>query len=179
MFSLVSLLEMHLGFWVRAEYPDDSWQTKLSRPRLAAAERLQRSRRARRQHPFLIDCLQFCDKRDLVLEKEGLRNRLSLGTKARASQHLKKAEELRNLLAHSQDELVDGSTWEELIDVTFNASEISSMRQIKKSKEKPQNTQQVSVAMGSGPRLIQRLENRARTDTSFMRRLRISSINRF
>jgi hypothetical protein len=42
LFSLVSLLEMHLGFWVRAEYPDDSWQQELDGERLAAAKKIQK-----------------------------------------------------------------------------------------------------------------------------------------
>ena len=61
LFSLISLLEMHLAFWVQAKYPDDSWQKKLSSKRLAAAKKVQQERRKSRQNPFLVACLQFCD----------------------------------------------------------------------------------------------------------------------
>ena len=117
LFTLISLLEMHLSFWVRAEYPDDSWQKKLTSNRLAAAHKIQKLRGKRNQNPFLVECLQFCDKGDLVAAREGLRTRLSMGTRDCAASHLKQAEDLRNVQAHSQHELVDGSSWGELIDV--------------------------------------------------------------
>ena len=115
LFGLISLLEMHLGFWVRAAYAKDSWQRKLTAKRLAAARGLQADRRKRNQDVSLVECLQFCDKRDLVLAREELRASLCLGTKAHALGRLKGAEDLRNLLAHSQQHLVKGSSWEELI----------------------------------------------------------------
>ena len=117
LFGLISLLEMHLSFWVQAEYENDSWHTELSKARLEAATKIQEDRRKRNQNPFLVQCLQFCDRRDLVIAKDHLRNRFKLGTKAEASTFLKKAEDLRNVLAHSQHDLVDGSCWEEVIDV--------------------------------------------------------------
>jgi len=117
MFSLISLLEMHLGFWVRVEYPDDSWHAQLPKKRLAAAAKVLEQRRRRKQNPFLAECLQFCDKRDLVIAKEELRTRLALGTKAGASRFLKRAEDLRNVLAHSQRDLADGTSWEQVINL--------------------------------------------------------------
>jgi len=115
LFGLMSLLEMHLGFWIRAVYGEDSWQKKLTDKRLDAATRLQADRRKRNQNVSLVECLQFCDRRDLVTARQDLRDRLCLGTKAQALVLLKRAEDLRNLLAHSQQDLVKGSSWEEVI----------------------------------------------------------------
>lgn len=115
LFGLISLLEMHLGFWVRAAYAADSWQAKLAAKRLAEAKKLQADRRKRNQDMSLVECLQFCDKRDLVLARKNLRERLSLGSKTKALDLLKRAEDLRNLLAHSQQDLVKGSSWEDVI----------------------------------------------------------------
>jgi hypothetical protein len=117
LFGLVSLLEMHLSFWVQAEYPDESWQSELSAGRFEAAKRIRDERRKRNQDPFLYQCLQFCDKRDLLVAKQTLREQLGLGTSAAALAFFKKAEDLRNVLAHSQQDLVDGSSWEDLIDI--------------------------------------------------------------
>jgi hypothetical protein len=115
LFGLMSLLEMHLGFWIRAVYGEDSWQKKLTDKRLDAATRLQADRRKRNQNVSLVECLQFCDRRDLVTARQDLRDRLCLGSKAYALVLLKRAEDLRNLLAHSQQDLVKGSSWEEVI----------------------------------------------------------------
>lgn len=124
MFTLISLLEMHLGFWVRVEYPDDTWINRLRPNRLEAAIAVRDERRAKNQDPFLIDCLQFCDKRDLVLLSKRLRTQLKLGGKSKADSLLKCVEKLRNNLAHSQHDLVDGTTWEDIIGVIEQTEEI-------------------------------------------------------
>jgi hypothetical protein len=116
LFGLVSLLEMHLAFWVRAEYPGDSWQGHLADGRLKAANKIQESRCSQNPECELRECLQLCDKRDLVLKRTQLCE--SLGLAPNAETQLKNAEKLRNLLAHGQENLVEGTSWEALIDLT-------------------------------------------------------------
>ncbi len=115
LFILVSLLEMHLAFWVRAEYPDDTWQGYVSSARLDAAKEVRKNREAVGQASDLSDCLQMGDKRDLVLRRGALCSDLGLVPKSQARSHLNEAERLRNLLAHGQQNLVEGSSWEDLI----------------------------------------------------------------
>ena len=117
LFGLISLLEMHLAHWIRAEFEGDSWKDHLSKRRLDAAVKLQEERRKRNQDIDLIECLQFCDKRDLVLKRKELRQALGLGGKNAAHRFLKRAEDLRDLLAHSQQDLVQGTAWEDLIEL--------------------------------------------------------------
>lgn len=117
LFGLISLLEMHLGFWARDAYPNEGWRKKLAPGRLKKAEKLQRDRTSRKQDTTLFECLQFCDKRDLVLARNQLRERLRLGSVEEARTMLGRAENLRNLLAHSQRDLTHGSSWEETIDL--------------------------------------------------------------
>lgn len=117
LFGLVSLLEMHLRYWVKATYEGESWQQALKPSRLEAAQKLQEARRKRNTEISLLACLQFSDLRDLVLEVEELRTKLGLGSKTKAKEWLEDAEELRNRLAHSQDDLVEGKSWEHLIDL--------------------------------------------------------------
>ena len=117
LFGLVSLLEMHLGFWVRRTYDGDSWKERLGKKRLDAANALQAERQARNEEITLFDCLQFCDKRDLFLAGRDLRAKLDLGGKKHVDSLLKKAEDLRNRLAHSQQDLVQGTSWQSLIEV--------------------------------------------------------------
>jgi hypothetical protein len=117
LFGLISLLEMHLRFWVLESYGPDGWQQELKDERLLAANALQDERRGRNEHIALIDCLQFCDKRDLVVAKTDLRARLGLGSKSNSVSLLRKSEDLRNRLAHSQQDLVQGTSWPALIEL--------------------------------------------------------------
>ena len=117
LFGLISLLEMHLGFWLKDAYPNDAWKKKIVPRRLKKAEKLQRDRRSRNQHMSIFECLQFCDKRDLVLARKELRDRLHLGSTSQARSLLERTENLRNLLAHSQEDLTRGSSWVEVIEL--------------------------------------------------------------
>lgn len=116
LFGLISLLEMHLAAWVKVTYQDESWRAAISSKRLGEAEKVKAERAIRDEDPLLIDCLQFCDRRDLVLKNRALREKLGLTPKTSANL-LKQAESLRNLLAHSGYDLSEGSSWEERIDL--------------------------------------------------------------
>ena len=120
LFGLISLLEVHLRFWVLAGYGADGWQKELKEDRLLAANTLQAERMKRNEEIGLLDCLQFCDKRDLVIAKADVRAKLGLGGKEDSGRLLRKAEDLRNILVHSQHDLVQGSSWPELIQVAEN-----------------------------------------------------------
>ena len=114
-FGLISLLEIHLSYWTARIFPDDSWKEHMSGERLTLAERTQAMRHERGQNLALIDCLQFSDKRHLVVRDDQLRENLGLGSKTKAKQWLSEAEDLRNTLAHSQYDLVAGSSWADAI----------------------------------------------------------------
>jgi hypothetical protein len=127
LFGLVSLLEMHLSFWIRNEYGEDSWQGHLSKKRLEKAMRTQQLRRRRNQNPYLAQCIQFCDKRDLVIRLSSVRKTLSLGSEKQAATFLQRVENLRNGLAHGQYDLAEGLTWEETIGLVEKMDEVIRM----------------------------------------------------
>ncbi len=114
LFSLISLLEMHLAFWIQIEYQNDAWKDNLSKNRLKKAEDLQSKKRSRNQGTRFEDCLQFCDKRDLVLGCQKLLKYLGLENTDECYELLIQAEDLRNLLAHSQQDVIEGTSWENL-----------------------------------------------------------------
>ncbi|MBW4558927.1 MAG: hypothetical protein KME59_24010 [Trichormus sp. ATA11-4-KO1] len=114
LFGLVTLLEMNLLRLVRLYYPQDSWQKILKPERLEVAQRLWRESQERNEATDLLDYLQFCDKRELVLNQPQLLQQLQLKSKRFGERFLKSAEQLRNRLAHAQN-LVSGSSWNELI----------------------------------------------------------------
>ncbi len=116
-FGLMSLLEMHLGFWIWKSYGDEAWKNKLKKSRIKAANTLQENRRGRNEQITLLDCLQFCDKRELVLGKKALRTKLGLENESQAKSMLGAAEDLRDRLVHSQHDLVQGASWPVLIEL--------------------------------------------------------------
>jgi hypothetical protein len=106
-----------LSFWVAQEYQDDAWKGTLTPGRIEAATKVQVERQRRGQELPLLDCLQFSDKRDLIIAHDELLTRLRMGSKTKARKRLSEAENLRNTLAHSQYDLVEGSSWTNLIDL--------------------------------------------------------------
>lgn len=116
-FGLISLLEIHLGYWVSAEYPLDSWKESISEGRLAATVAKQEERRRRGQVLSLSQCLDFGDKSSLVSKSHDLRKLLNIGSRNRSDEFFGYVEGLRNSLAHSQYDLVGSGTWPDLIDL--------------------------------------------------------------
>ncbi len=94
LFSLISLLEMHMSFWIRSQYDKEDWKKKLSENRLQAAEDLYEKRRQKNQEIDLLDCTQFADKRDLLLRSEELREMLNIESRNRGEPFFRRAENL-------------------------------------------------------------------------------------
>ena len=115
LFGLVSLFDMFLLTLVRKHCPKETLPETLKPNRLTEAQKLYEARKARNEEIDLADCLQICDKRDLILKFVG-HGELGFESKGKAERLFKEAENLRNRLAHSQD-LVLGTSWAEVIDL--------------------------------------------------------------
>ena len=115
LFGFVTLLEMHLLRLVRIYYPEDSWRGLLKYTRLDRARELLSARKARNEAVDLADCLQLCDKIEIVLRTPKIREHIEGELKKNGRLLLKSVEKLRDRLAHAQD-LVVASTWPEVID---------------------------------------------------------------
>ncbi|PLS09610.1 hypothetical protein [Neobacillus cucumis] len=113
LFGLISILEMHLYRIINDYFPEETWKKHLNPKRIQFAEDLYSLRKAKNEAIQLSDCLQICDKRDIVLHEEPLRDLLGIDTKTKGKQFFKKLEELRNNLAHSQNINTEDS-WNEL-----------------------------------------------------------------
>ena len=110
LFGLITLTEMQMVRIIRAYYPNDCWQGRITKGRLDKAKGILADRRRRNEGVDLADCLQFCDKRNLIVRNDALRNRLGLGGLEEAELFLKELEDLRNELAHAQDILARAAT---------------------------------------------------------------------
>jgi hypothetical protein len=99
---------MHLRFWIRKAYPDTSWQEFLKAKRVEKANDLQSRRRKRNQQIDVLDCLQLCDKQELFKKNQELVKMLEVvGGKKELDRFFTAVEDLRNRLAHSQQDLVE------------------------------------------------------------------------
>jgi len=113
-FGLITLFEMHLTDLLGRFYPNDSWKESLSSDRLANANRLMDTRKSRNEQLSLIDCLQLCDKRDLLAKNSDWYQALQFTSKKDVARRVEPIERLRDRLAHAQD-LCSGSSWPEVI----------------------------------------------------------------
>jgi hypothetical protein len=120
LFGIVSLLEMYLLSMVRICYPGESFRERLKPNRLAKAEGVLAARTDRDEDIDLADCLKLVDKYELLVQVPGLLEFFRLGEVRAALKDFKKMELLRDNLAHGQD-LVTGTTWEELLGVAAKA----------------------------------------------------------
>jgi hypothetical protein len=107
---------MHLRFWIRTVFADGSWKKHIKEKRFESANKLQAERQKLNQQIDLLDCLQVCDLSDLFLGNEKVWKRLGIESKGKGEGLLRQSEKLRDRLAHSQQDLVEGTTWHELID---------------------------------------------------------------
>lgn len=122
LFGLVTLLEMQMLRLVKEHYPNDSWKSSIRPGRLRYAREVQAERIKRNEAIDLVDCLQFGDKRDLLLRSPIACEHLGITSKTRTRDTLREAEKLRDKLAHGQD-LVSGATW---LDIISTMNEIES-----------------------------------------------------
>lgn len=114
LFGLVSLIEMHLVFWIRREF-GNAWKEHLKAPRIEAATKLFDLRREKHQELDLCECLQICDKADLIISHDKLRELFGIEAKNAGRKVLGRIQTLRDLLAHGQASLTEGGTWEDVI----------------------------------------------------------------
>ncbi|WP_082797388.1 hypothetical protein [Neobacillus drentensis] len=113
LFGLISLLEMHLYRIINDYFPEDTWKEYLGSNRIKFAEELFSLRKSRNEGIQLSDCLQICDKRDIILNEDPLRELLGIESKSKGKSFFKKLESLRNNLAHAQN-LNTNYSWDEM-----------------------------------------------------------------
>lgn len=115
MFGLITLLEMNFLRIIRFYCRNGSWQKILTHSRLQKAQKLFGQRKERNEGIDLVDCLELCDERRIVLSIEEVVDAIHMEPKT-INKFLESVEELRDRLAHSQD-LVQGLSWPKVINL--------------------------------------------------------------
>ena len=103
LFGLITIIETRIVQMIQKKYPDDAWQSVLSKERLLKARQMQEERQRRNQHCSLIDCLQLSDKARIAIEHPQILGLFGFDSKRSGKQAIKNLESLRNNLAHAQD----------------------------------------------------------------------------
>lgn len=122
LFGAITLYEMGLVQFIERCFPGNTWEALLAPARLTKAWELQKERERRNLHSNLIDCLQFSDKMQILLEDQAALEALGIKSKRTAKLLTKELESLRNHLAHSQD--IATHDWVQIIRITQRLSEL-------------------------------------------------------
>jgi len=122
LFGVISLLEMNFLRLIRLKYCGDSWRSLLKEKRIEDAQKILEDRKRKNEAIDLADCLQFCDKGDIILKTQELTAALGFSSNNSAEKLLGNLESLRNELAHSQDIITEN--WPEVVELAEAAEEL-------------------------------------------------------
>jgi len=110
LFGMISLFEMHLNSWINHFYPGNIWEQKISDNRIKRAQDLYKERKGNNQDRSLLECLQFCDKRDILKKSDDFIKEFDISEECFDS-FVTRVEKIRNELAHSQNSIISNIEW--------------------------------------------------------------------
>jgi hypothetical protein len=110
LFGMISLFEMHINSWISHFYTDGSWEHEISEKRIKKARDTYEMRKGNNQDLSLIECLQFCDKRDILAKSEHFIKEFNF-SRDKFNSLLQTVEKIRNELAHSQNSIISNIEW--------------------------------------------------------------------
>ena len=125
LFGLVTILEQVFRRIITEQFPDDSWTQFLSDNRIAKAQKLQKEKARRKSTPQLIDCLQLSDKGTILFKQAEIRNQFGFTARNQADDAMRRLEQLRNSLAHSQP--IVKASWQTIDGLCTRLDEILKM----------------------------------------------------
>jgi len=110
LFGMISLFEMHLNSWINHYFPDNKWEPEIPANRIKDARDIYEKRKGNNQDLSLLECLQFCDKRDLLTKSNCFIKDFDM-SKKKFDTFVKQVEKIRNELAHSQNSIISNVEW--------------------------------------------------------------------
>ncbi len=119
LFGMISLFEMHLNSWINHFYPDNTWEHEISDNRIKAARDIYKKRKGNNQDLSSLECLQFCDKRDLLKQSDDFIKEFDI-SKKRFDTFVKRVEKIRNELAHSQNSIISNFEWSVFVETVYH-----------------------------------------------------------
>jgi hypothetical protein len=123
LFGIVTAIEMEITERVRARWPDGDWTGLVSAGRLKKARELRAERLKRGHQCDLVDCLQYADKVQLVMEDPAALTEFGFKSRGAAMRTARDLESLRNHLAHAQD--IVTHDWAQIVRMTQRMEEMA------------------------------------------------------
>lgn len=114
LFGIISLFEMHLNYWINKCHSENSWKNLITEKRFIAAKKIFESNKDINQDLSLRECLQFCDKREILKHTPEFILNFNL-SKSEFDKILRTVEKIRNKLAHSQNSIIENVKWNDFI----------------------------------------------------------------
>ena len=114
LFSIISLFEMHLNYWITHHHSNNSWKELINDGRIAQAETIFSERQGANSALSLLDCLQFCDKRDILFDTKKYMEEFQF-SKSKFKTLVSNVEKIRNELAHSQSKINANLAWPDFV----------------------------------------------------------------
>ena len=134
LFGSISMFEMHLNFWIRKYYPEESWTQSLTTKRMELAISNFKKRQSTNTALELLDCIQFCDKRDILKTNNQFLTEFNF-SREQFHELLKGLESIRNELAHSQSSIIAGLAWPVFVKSISQLEDFLSNSEIKSENE--------------------------------------------
>lgn len=111
LFGVVSLVELHMNFWVNYNYPENSWVERLKKDRQEKLESIIKNRKNSGDYLTVVDCAQFSDKKEILRNTPEFLAKFEF-SKNSYKKFMERLVTFRDELAHSQSSIVGELTWD-------------------------------------------------------------------
>ena len=122
LFGIISLFEIHLNFWIREYHDTMSWREHLNKNRLAKANKIFEDRKGKNEELTLLECIQICDKRTILLATNDFIERFGFAN-VQFEKLMTDIEQIRNEIAHSQNSIVSNLEWSQFVKTISDAED--------------------------------------------------------
>lgn len=122
LFGMISLLEMHLNAYIRRYFDCDALEKRLPENRRKRAREMYDKQKGSSEDLSLLDCLQLCDKRDLLAKCDQFIPEIGF-PKKEFIVFVKRIENVRNNLAHSRDSVTSTLNWSDFVETLSRVEE--------------------------------------------------------
>ena len=138
LFGIISLFELHLNFWIIKFHDDLGWQNLIGDKRLEVSKQIYKERRGQNLDLTLLECLQLCDKREILKQTDQFREIFNF-SKTKFQDFLEDVEKVRNEIAHSQSSIIANLSWDDFILAINNIKSFLSISEEELIKNKYQH----------------------------------------
>jgi predicted transcriptional regulator len=140
LFGIISLFEMHINFWIKDFYDNESWKEILKKERLTEAKDIYELRKGKNEDLSLLECIQLCDKKVILKSTIDFQKKFDF-SKNQIERLLKNVEKIRNELVHSQNSIISNLEWTDFVKTISNTENFLSISEkIVEQKARTPNT---------------------------------------